>query len=136
MEKEPDNHSGNKQELAEERTEKAVERTDFAEDRTLLANERTFAGWCRTAIACIGLGLGFQAIFKTIEPTWVAKVIASLLILLGVFIIWQAYRRATAFANNSSSHRVNLMGSSNFMIMAIAISAGGVVLTIALWALV
>ncbi len=59
------------EELAEERTEKseqrsemAEERTSFAEDRTLLANERTFAGWAKASFAAIGLGLGFQALFR------------------------------------------------------------------------
>src|SRR5687767_1548938 len=31
-------------------------RTDLAEDRTILANERTFAGWMRTALACVAIG--------------------------------------------------------------------------------
>jgi len=58
---------------AEERSEMASERTDFAEDRTLLANERTFAGWSKASFASIGLGLGFQALFKSAEPTWTPK---------------------------------------------------------------
>lgn len=87
--------------LAEERTEKAEmrsdlagDRTNFAEDRTLLANERTFGGWAKTSFASIGLGLGFQAIFKSAEPTWVPKCVATLFILLGIALICLAERRA------------------------------------------
>ena len=45
----------------------AEDRTDLAEDRTALANERTFAGWARTAMAAIGIGLAFNALFKAME---------------------------------------------------------------------
>ena len=51
----------------------AEDRTDLAEDRTLLANERTFSGWARTAMASIGIGIGFNALFAKVEPSWVAK---------------------------------------------------------------
>ena len=77
-------------EEAKERSELAEERTSFAEDRTLLANERTFAGWARTSFAAIGLGLGFQALFKNAEPVWAPKCVATLFILLGILVIWLA----------------------------------------------
>ena len=59
-----DTTTSDAQKMTEDRTAKASTRTDLAEDRTLLANERTFAGWTRTSLACIGVGLGFQAIFQ------------------------------------------------------------------------
>ena len=59
------------------RRDLAEDRTDLAEDRTALANERTFAGWARTAMAAIGIGLAFNALFKAMEPAWVAKAIAT-----------------------------------------------------------
>ena len=80
--------------LRQDRTELAENRTDLAEDRTLLANERTFSGWARTAMASIGVGLGFNALFKAVHPTWFAKGIASVFILLGIFLIVAAERRA------------------------------------------
>ncbi|HEY9553776.1 DUF202 domain-containing protein [Allosphingosinicella sp.] len=40
----------------------------MAEDRTVLANERTFAGWVRTGLATIAIGLGFSALFRQMEP--------------------------------------------------------------------
>lgn len=114
----------------------AVERTDMAEDRTLLANERTFAGWSRTALACIGVGLGFQAIFRSVEPTWVAKLIATMMILLGVYIIWMAERRATRLRNMKSGNGVKLMEPLNFLVMAIAITSAALILTAAIWFLI
>ena len=78
----------NKSDLAEDRTE-------LAEDRTLLANERTFAGWMRTGLASIGLGLGFHALFNRMEPGWVPRAIATAFMLVGVFVIFAAQRRAS-----------------------------------------
>ena len=53
-----------------DREELAENRTDLAEDRTAMANERTFAGWARTAMAAIGIGLAFNALFNAMEPAW------------------------------------------------------------------
>lgn len=124
------------EELAEERTEQAGERTDFAEDRTLLANERTFAGWGRTAFASIGLGLGFQAIFKSSEPAWVPKCVATLFILLGILLIWLAERRADRLLNERNGNHVILMSRKIFRIMAFAVTVGGIVLIASIWFLV
>ena len=54
--------------LGAKRTSFAEDRTDWAEDRTAMANERTFAGWMRTALAAIGIGIGFNALFDKLEP--------------------------------------------------------------------
>ena len=92
-------HGGGKNDLAEDRT-------DLAEDRTLLANERTFSGWARTALASIGIGIGFNALFKPVEPTWVAKAIATLFLLLAAFLA--ARRRAPgARGTGAARPRIN-----------------------------
>jgi putative membrane protein len=122
-----------KEQLAEQRTEKSEKRTDFAEDRTLLANERTFAGWGRTAIASIGLGLGFQALFKSAEPTWVPKAVATLFILLGMLLIYLAERRADHLLEERSGNHVILMSRKIFRIMAVAVNLGGAILIAAIW---
>lgn len=122
--------------LAEERTDRADERTDFAEDRTLLANERTFAGWGRTAFASIGLGLGFQALFKSAEPSWIPKTIATLFILLGMLLITLAERRASNLLNERESNHVNLMSKKILKITVVAVSIGGAGLITSIWFLV
>lgn len=131
------------EELAEKRTEEskerseyASERTDFAEDRTLLSNERTFAGWGRTSFAAIGLGLGFQALFKSAEPTWIPKCVATLFILLGIVLIWLAERRAVRLLTENSGNIVNLTSRKTFRLMAISITVGGLALITSIWLLV
>jgi putative membrane protein len=118
------------------RTDLAEERTDLAEDRTALANERTFAGWVRTGMAAIGIGLAFNALFKAFEPAWVAKAIATLFILLGVFLTIMAERRACAIARRIETHSVKEMAQMNLRVISIAISLGSVALVAGIWLLV
>ena len=115
------------------RTDLAEDRTDLAEDRTLLANERTFSGWARTATACIGIGLGFSALFKAIEPTWVAKSIATVFILLGVFLVIVAERRARRLHDRLTAHHIAGVSPINFRVMAVAISVAAAALIVAIW---
>lgn len=89
-----------------ERGELAAERTDMAEDRTAMANERTFAGWARTAMAAIGIGLAFNALFRTMEPIWVPKAVATIFIGLGVFLVVMAERRACAVSSRLNTHAI------------------------------
>ena len=63
-----------------------VSPTDLAEDRTILASERTFAGWTRTSLGCIALGLGFHALFSTMEAEWAPRVIATGFLLLELLL--------------------------------------------------
>ncbi|MEO6092019.1 MAG: DUF202 domain-containing protein [Novosphingobium sp.] len=100
-----------------------------------MASERTFSGWARTAMAAIGIGLGFHALFKMVEPTWVPKAIATAFISLAIFIIVAAERRARTLYRRLTAHQVKELGGINLKIMATAISAGAVCLIVALWAL-
>lgn len=94
-----------KEDLASKRTDWAEDRTDWAEDRTILANERTFAGWMRTAMACLAVALGSRALFREFEPGWVARLLAELLVLVALFIIWSAYRRAAHVQSRLNQHQ-------------------------------
>src|SRR5688572_153909 len=90
--------------MAEERGERGETRVDLAEDRTLLANERTYAGWMRTGLAAIGIGVGFHALFAQMEPPWVPRAIATAFLLLGVAVAVAAERRACAVHDRLSPH--------------------------------
>jgi putative membrane protein len=118
------------------RNDLAEDRTDLAEDRTAMANERTFAGWARTAMAAIGIGLGFKALFNTMEPAWVPKAVATLFVLLGVFLIAMAERRACSVAGRLNTHAAREMNQMNLKVIAIAIATGSLVLIAGIWLLV
>ena len=125
--------------MSEERQDRhglAQDRTDLAEDRTAMANERTFAGWARTAMAAIGIGLGFKALFDAMEPAWAAKAIATVFVLLGVFLIWMAERRASVVTGRLNTHAARDMKQMNLRLIALAIGVGALGLTAGIWLLV
>tara|TARA_B100000949_G_scaffold92369_1_gene82509 strand:+ start:174 stop:536 length:363 start_codon:yes stop_codon:yes gene_type:complete len=115
-----------KQELAEERT-------DYAEDRTILANERTFAGWIRTGVASAALGLGFQAIFRAVEPTWVAKLGATVFILIAITVFYLAYRKSCQLARRMDAHTAEPLSHIEFGTITLLFSAGTLALGVLLW---
>lgn len=119
-----------------DREQLAKDRTDYAEDRTLLANERTFSGWARTSMAAIGIGLGFHVLFAKLEPPWVPKAIATIFILLGIFLIFAAERRARILKERLDSHSVRPLTSLNLRIITFGISAGAAALVAAIWLMI
>lgn len=120
-------------ELAEDRTDLAEDRTDFAEDRTILANERTFAGWMRTGLASAGIGLGFQAIFRAVEPTWLAKLGASLFILIAVAVFYLAYRKACNLVRRVEAHNAEPVGHIAYRTITLLFIFGSLSLGALLW---
>jgi len=120
---------------AQDRNELAEDRTDWAEDRTLMANERTFAGWMRTGLAAVGIGLGFNALFGKLDPVWVAKGIATLFIAIGVFVFWSAQRNASAVQNRMDSHDAAPIRTSNMKLIAAAMAFASACLAVGIWAI-
>lgn len=120
----------------EKRTELAGDRTDLAEDRTLLANERTFAGWARTAFAAVGIGLGFNALFKTLDPVWLPKAISTAFLMIAIFVIVVAERRASGVMQRLSSHEVLTFRPAHLRLLTAAIVLATFALIAAIWLLV
>lgn len=106
---------------------------DLAEDRTVLANERTFAGWMRTSLASVAIGVGFHALFPAMSPSWVPRAIATAFLLLAVAIIIMAERRAAAVMDRLSAHVVETVKPMNLRTLAGAIAAGAIALICAIW---
>jgi putative membrane protein len=115
--------------------ELAKERTDWAEDRTILANERTYAGWFRTGFASAAIGLGFNALFVQMQPWWAPRAIASIFLLLAVFIFVSAERRACKVLGRLSTHEIKAFGTSRLRIMTASASIGAIALLAAMWLL-
>lgn len=120
--------SGSKTDLAEDRT-------DLAEDRTVLANERTFAGWMRTGMSAVGIGLGFHALFNRMEPDWVPRAIATIFMCAGIFMIVAAQRRAAAVSKRLTAHNLEHFKPVNLGMIAVVLSAATLGLIAAIWLL-
>ena len=113
--------------------ELAGERTDLAEDRTVLANERTFAGWMRTGLAAVGIGLGVNALFGKMEPSWLPKAIASCFILSGMVIFYLAERNSCSVLERLDAHSVQPLRRMNLRLVASLMGTGSVVLLGGMW---
>ena len=110
-------------------------RTDLAEDRTILANERTFAGWMRTSLASVAIGVGFHALFPHLRPEWVPRAIATGFLLMAILVIVLAERRAAAVMDRLNAHVVVTARTMNLRLFAAAISIGSAALAVAIWLL-
>jgi putative membrane protein len=119
--------------MAEPEEHTADRKTHLAEDRTILANERTFAGWMRSSLACIAIGVGFHAIFNKVEPAWLPRVIATTFLALGVVVIWTAERRAASVISRLDPHTVETSRRINLRLFAATVSLGAVGLAVAIW---
>lgn len=120
-------------EQGDDRTELARERTAWAEDRTILANERSFAGWVRTALASLAVALGFQALFRSTEPTWLAQLGASVFVGLAITVLWAALHSARTVLGRLDAHAASPPSRRRLLIVTIVATAGSLTLLLALW---
>ncbi len=107
----------------------------MAEDRTVLAHERSFAGWLRTGMAGVGIGLAFNALFRSLDPTWVPKLIATSFLALSIFIFLSAQQRACRALARMESHRVAELRPIGIRLIAWLLSLATTALIAALWLL-
>lgn len=119
----------------EDRTDLAEDRTEYAEDRTMLANERTFSGWMRTGLASVGIGLGFQAIFRQSENIILAKASATLFIIIGLVIFLASYYSAIQVLRRLDAHTAEPIPKSRLRLITALFFAGSMMLGITLWLL-
>ena len=108
-------------------------RTELAEDRTLLANERTYAGWMRTALAAVGIGVAFHALFQKMEPDWVPRAIATVFLLVGIVVAVAAERRACAVKERMSETVVVSARSMNLKLITWTMAVATLALVAAIW---
>lgn len=109
------------------------DRTSLAQDRTLLANERTFAGWVRTGLAAVGIGVGFHVLFREMEPSWIPRGIASLFLVIAVAAVVAAERRACAVMDRLEPHVISSARPMNFRLVTLGVAAGALALIAAIW---
>ena len=115
--------------------QEAENRTELAEDRTVLANERTFAGWMRTGFAAVAIGVGFHALFERLEPAWAPKAIATSFLLVAIYTIIVAERRACKVLARFDEHQVAELRPINLRVITIVSVAATSALIAAIWLL-
>lgn len=117
------------------KTELARERTYWAEDRTILASERTFAAWMRTGLSSVAVGLAVQAIFYESQPTWLAKLGATLFVIIGIVVFMFAFRSARYVLSRLESQSTNPVSKTGMSLIAILFVLASLFLDVILWTL-
>ena len=110
-------------------------RTKWSEDRTIMANERTFSSWMGTGLGAIGVAIGLKAVFGAFEPTWAAKLVASLFLGAAVFIFWSARNQACKTFARLQDHDAEALPTRSFTRLAIIMTCGGIAVGAILWRL-
>jgi inner membrane protein YidH len=124
------NHAG------EDSQDLAIERTDLAEDRTVLAHERSFASWLRTGLASVGIAIAFNALFKSLEPAWVAKAIATVFLAIAIVIFISANRRTNTVISRLQAHEVAALKPVRANLISWAFVLATIALGAAMWLLI
>ncbi|MCF2871115.1 DUF202 domain-containing protein [Octadecabacter sp. G9-8] len=110
-------------------------RTDMAEDRTAMANERTFSSWMGTGLGAIGVAIGMKAVFGAFEPTWAAKAVATIFLVIAILIFWQAQQQACATLSRLRETDFEAKSGKSFILLAALMSIAAVGTGAILWSL-
>lgn len=74
-----------------QREELAEDRTEWAYERSLLANDRTFSAWIRTGLATIAVGFGVTRLLREVQPNWLVVTLGVLFVIVGGGILLMGY---------------------------------------------
>jgi putative membrane protein len=113
----------------------AKDRTDWAEDRTIMANERTFSAWMGTGLGAVGIAIGLRAVFGAMDPTWVAKAVATVFLLIAILIYWTAQRQACKTLSRLSEKDAEAMPTKSFTLLAWVMTLATLATGAVLWSL-
>ena len=118
------------------KTEKQAQaRTDWAQDRTILANERTFSAWMGTGLGAVGIAIGLKAVFGATDPTWVAKLVASLFLAIAILIYWIAQRQACKTLSRLTQKDAEALPTKGYTLLAWVMTVATVTTGAVLWSL-
>ncbi len=100
-----------------------------------MANERTFSSWMGTGLACIGVAIGLKAVFGAIDPTWLAKLAASVFLAIAIYIFFMAQRQACKTFARLTERDAEALPGKAFKMLAIFMSFATVFTGVVLWML-
>ncbi|MBU2981512.1 DUF202 domain-containing protein [Lentibacter algarum] len=119
--------------MSDKSEELSKQRTEWSEDRTLMSSERSFSSWVGTGLGCVGVAIGFNAVFGELSPTWLPKVVASLFLLAGLIFVWSARNRACATRDRLSENDTDTGGRLSFSLIALLLSFSIIATGVVLW---
>lgn len=108
-------------------------KTKLAEDRTILANERTFASRMGLALGALGLAVGLQAVFGAADPTWLAKLAASVFIIIAILVAIAGYKKSKKMLERLNTYSAEPVSAKGMLIVSVLISTGALLIGLILW---
>ena len=114
---------------------RAEKRTEWAEDRTIMASERTFSSWMGTGLGAIGVAIGLKAVFGAFEPTWAAKLVASIFLAVAIAIFWSARTQACKTFARLSESDIEATPTRNYTFLAAVMTFAAFATGVILWSL-
>ena len=118
-----------------EQSDDAKTRTHWAEDRTILANERTFSSWMGLGLGAVGVAIGLKAVFGATDPTWVAKLVASMFLGIAILVYWMAQQQARKTLNRLQERDAEAMPTRNYILLASVMKIATISVGAVLWSL-
>lgn len=100
-----------------------------------MAAERTFSSWMGTGLGAIGVAIGMKAVFGAFEPTWAAKLVASIFLLVAVLLFWSARNQACKTRKRLRENDVQAQSDTSFTLLAALMSLGAITTGAILWSL-
>lgn len=100
-----------------------------------MAAERTFSSWMGTGLGAIGVAIGMKAVFGAFEPTWAAKLVASIFLLVAILLFWSARNQACKTRTRLRENDVQAQSDTSFTLLAALMTIGAVATGAILWSL-
>ena len=86
-------------------------------------------------MASVALAVGLRAVFGQFDPTWLAKSVATIFIVLALYIFWAAERSAAQTLARLSDNDAHAQPLTRMRIIVAALALGAVSVGGVLWAL-
>ena len=100
-----------------------------------MANERTFSSWMGTGLGSIGVAIGMKAVFGAFEPTWAAKLVATIFLVIAIVLFWSARAQACKTRERLNDTDAQSASGKSFTTLAIMMTIGAVATGAILWSL-
>lgn len=101
----------------------------------MMAAERTFSSWMGTGLGAIGVAIGLKAVFGDFEPTWAAKLVATIFLVTAILIFWSACHQAHRTKERLNTHDSEAQSRRNYTLLATVMSIAAVATGGILWML-
>ncbi|MBU2533519.1 MAG: DUF202 domain-containing protein [Alphaproteobacteria bacterium] len=89
----------------------------------------------RTGLSSVAVGLAVQAIFYESQPTWLAKLGATLFVIIGIVVFMFAFRSARYVLSRLESQSTNPVSKTGMSLIAILFVLASLFLDVILWTL-